>query len=169
MVFSRTTLSDLNTLGADALKAILLATHEELITTQAQLLSRDHEIEHLKLLIAKLQRMQFGRRSEKIERQIEQLELKLEELEVNRGEQAPPPEQPSSSTSTPPVANKPARRPLPPHLPRETKTHEPEQHCCPECGGTLSKLGEVSLAKMSRKFLSTFLRPLRSSATCVRS
>ena len=41
-----------------------------------------NEIEHLKLLIAKLRRMQFGRKSEKLERQIEQLELKLEELET---------------------------------------------------------------------------------------
>ncbi len=46
-----------------------------------QLLSHQSEIEHLKLLIAKLRRMQFGRKSEKLERQIEQLELKLEELE----------------------------------------------------------------------------------------
>ena len=45
------------------------------------MLSRESEIEHLKLLIAKLRRMQFGRKSEKLERQIEQLELKLEELE----------------------------------------------------------------------------------------
>jgi transposase len=31
----------------------------------------------LKLLIAKLQRMQFGRKSEKLARQIEQVELRL--------------------------------------------------------------------------------------------
>jgi transposase len=132
MVATRTTLPDLNTLDADALRAMIVAQHE-------QLLSHQHEIQHLTLLIAKLQRMQFGRKSEKVERQIEQLELKLEELEANRSEQAPPLEQPSP---TPRTAGKPARRPLPPHLPREVKTHEPEQQCCPECGGTLSKLGE---------------------------
>jgi len=37
------------------------------------------------LLIAKLRRMQFGRRSEKLDRQIEQLELRLEELEADEG------------------------------------------------------------------------------------
>jgi transposase len=132
MVATRTTLPDLNTLDGDALRAMIVAQHD-------QLLSHRTEIEHLMLLIAKLQRMQFGRKSEKVERQIEQLELKLEELEANRSEQAPPLEQPSP---TPRTASKPARRPLPPHLPRELKTHEPEQHCCPECGGTLSKLGE---------------------------
>ena len=82
MVAMPTTLPDLNTLDADTLRALLLATHE-------QLLSRDHEIEHLKLLIAKLRRMQFGRKSEKIERQIEQLELQLEDLEANRAESVP--------------------------------------------------------------------------------
>jgi transposase len=132
MVATRTTLPDLNTMDGDALRAMIVAQHD-------QLLSHRTEIEHLMLLIAKLQRMQFGRKSEKVERQIEQLELKLEELEANRSEQVPPLEQPSP---TPRTASKPARRPLPPHLPRELKTHEPEQQCCPECGGTLSKLGE---------------------------
>jgi transposase len=132
MVATPTTLPDLNTLDGDALRAMIVAQHD-------QLLSHRTEIEHLTLLIAKLQRMQFGRRSEKVERQIEQLELKLEELEANRSEQVPPLEQP---LPTPRTAGKPARRPLPPHLPRELKTHEPEQQCCPECGGTLSKLGE---------------------------
>jgi transposase len=133
MVFAHTTLPDLNTLDAGALKALILAQHE-------QLLSRDHEIEHLKLLIAKLRRMQFGRKSEKIERQIEQLELKLEDLEANRDEPAQPPAiEPSSSE--PAIALK-KRRSLPDHLPREIQTHEPEQQSCPECGGTLKKLGE---------------------------
>jgi|GEM_PF-5776865 len=50
---------------------------------------RDQGIEHLKLLIAKLRRMQFGRRSEKVDRQIEQLELRLEDLEANRAERMP--------------------------------------------------------------------------------
>lgn len=39
----------------------------------------------LKLWITKLQRMQFGRKSEKIDRQIEQLELRLEDLQANEG------------------------------------------------------------------------------------
>jgi hypothetical protein len=42
-----------------------------------QLISREREIEHLQLLLAKLHRMQFGRKSEKLQRQIEQLELRL--------------------------------------------------------------------------------------------
>jgi hypothetical protein len=45
----------------DALKALIVAQHDELIATHEQLRSRESEIEHPKLLIAKLRRMQFGR------------------------------------------------------------------------------------------------------------
>jgi hypothetical protein len=78
---SVTTLPDLNLLPAEALKALVLAQYE-------QLLWRESEIEHLKLLIAKLQRMQFGRKSEKLARQIEQLELRLEDLQSRPAESA---------------------------------------------------------------------------------
>ena len=81
MTASPATLPNLDLLDAAGLKALILSQHDELVATQQRLLSRESEIEHLKLLIAKLRRMQFGRKSEKLERQIEQLELKLEELE----------------------------------------------------------------------------------------
>ena len=84
-----------------------------------QLLSREREIEHLKLLLVKLHRMQFGRKSEKLQRQIEQLELRLEELESNRSEkETQPPEPASDPTSATPAPAKPTRRTLPDHLPR---------------------------------------------------
>lgn len=133
MVATPTTLPDLDRLGPDALRALILSQHE-------QLLSRDHEIEHLKLLIARLRRMQFGRRSEKLDRQIEQLELKLEDLETNRAEAAPPVRPASAEASA--ATRKPARRPLPEHLPRQIKTHELKHEACPQCGGELRKLGE---------------------------
>jgi transposase len=128
------TLSDLDTLEPAALKALILSQ-------QLELLSHRSEIEHLKLLIAKLRRMQFGRRSEKIDRQIEQLKLKLEELEASRAEAAPqPPSQPLSSATVAPVPKK--RQSLPEHLPRVTQTHLPAQQSCAGCGGTMKKLGE---------------------------
>ena len=71
---------DLDQLDSEALKALILALREQVFSHQKQLASRDAEIEHLKLLIAKLRRMQFGRSSEKRDHQIEQLELRLEEL-----------------------------------------------------------------------------------------
>jgi hypothetical protein len=59
---------DLDTLQPEALKAIIVSQH-------LQILSNGNRIERLKLLVAKLRRMQFGRRSEKVTQQIEQLEL----------------------------------------------------------------------------------------------
>jgi transposase len=136
-------LPDLNALSAEALRALILAQHEQLLTKDEQLLSREREIEHLKLLLVKLHRMQFGRKSEKLARQIEQLELRLEELESNRSEKERPAPQatplPSSST---PTAAKPTRRALPDHLPRETRRQEPKETFCPQCQGELRKLGE---------------------------
>ena len=73
---------DLSTLDTDALKDLVLSL-------QAQLQSRNTEIENLKLLILKLMRLQFGRKSEKLDRQIEQLELQLEDLEATQAEAAP--------------------------------------------------------------------------------
>src|SRR6267154_1377994 len=60
-------LPDLKVLPADALRALILAQHTQLIVKDEQLQSREREIEHLQLLLAKLHRMQFGRKSEMLE------------------------------------------------------------------------------------------------------
>jgi hypothetical protein len=72
------TLRNLDQLDSEALKALILALHEQVFAHQKQLstrqektlsqreqlASRDAEIEHLKLLIAKLRRMQSAARGE---------------------------------------------------------------------------------------------------------
>jgi len=132
-------LPDLETLDSIALKALILSQHEELLAKDEQLACRNSEIEQLKLLIAKLRRMQFGRKSEKLERQIEQLELRLDELETKRDEQ-----EASAATveATAPTAVKRSRRALPAHLPREERKILPKQEICPDCTGKLKLLGE---------------------------
>ena len=79
------TLPDLSKLDREALQALLLSEHQERIATQEKLLRRETEIEHLKLLLSQLRRMQFGPKSEKLERQIEQLELRLEDYRETTG------------------------------------------------------------------------------------
>ncbi|EFW9817819.1 hypothetical protein E3W79_19840, partial [Shigella sonnei] len=37
------------------------------------------------------------------------------------------------------------RRPLPEHVSREIHHLEPEESCCPECGGELDYSGEISV------------------------
>ena len=125
-------LPDLDALNPNELKALIFSQRE-------QLASRDSEIEHLKLLIARLRRAQFGRKSEKLDREIEQLELRLDELEATQAEKAAPSQAPAA---LPANAAKAARRPLPEHLPREVKKYPPKQTACPDCGGELKPLGE---------------------------
>jgi transposase len=132
---STTALPDLNTLDREALKALVITTHE-------RLLSRESEIEHLKLTIAKLRRMQFGRKSEKLDRQIEQLELRLDELQATQSENQAASQTPAGVAPVANVAAKPARKPLPEHLPREVRKYPPKQNACPDCGGKLNFLGE---------------------------
>ena len=72
-------LPDLDTLDAAALKGMVIRQH-------AQISSHDAEVERLRLIIARLLRLQFGRKSEKIQREIEQLELQLEDLEAGNAE-----------------------------------------------------------------------------------
>jgi transposase len=144
----RAALPDLDTLNPEALKALIVAQHaqilskdEQLLSKEEQLASRDEEIERLKLLIAKLRRMQFGRKSEKLDWQIEQLELKLDELQASRAQQLAGSPAPMAAS----VVNRAAKRgrqPLPAHLPRETHKVLPQQEACPDCGGALKPLGE---------------------------
>ena len=165
-----TALPDLNVLPADALRALILAQHEQLISQDEQLLSREREIEHLKLLLAKLHRMQLGRKSEKLARQIEQLELRLEELESSRSEKEPnPPEPTPIPISSTPAATKPARRALPDHLPRETRRHEPKETICPQCQGELRRLGE-DVAEVLEYVPASFrvIRHVRTKLSCTK-
>jgi transposase len=137
----RATLPDLNTLNPEELKAVILSQHEQLLSKDEQLASRDEEIERLKLLIVKLRRMQFGRKSEKLDWQIEQLELKLDELVASRAQQAAA-SPVSLAASAVNRERRGARHPLPAHLPRETHKILPKQQACPDCGGALKLLGE---------------------------
>src|SRR6202451_471664 len=125
---SQTQLPDLDTLDVQSLKALILA--------------KQAELESLKLLIVKLKRMHFGASSEKYDRDLQQLELRLEHLEANQPAAKPPPTAPATVACKQTAPLKPARRPLPAELPRETETIAPDQEACPECGGVLRQFAE---------------------------
>jgi len=112
---------------------------KQLVVTMRQALAhRDLHIEHLKLLLAKLQRARYGRSSEQLDERINQLELSIEELEAARAQDLPSIESPEQ------VKGKPVRKPLPASLARETVSHPPvpAESSCPSCGGKLRYLGE---------------------------
>jgi len=164
------TLPDLDSLDHAALKAIIVAqvAQRETYTAQHQadtaaLTSHASEIAHLKLLVAKLQRMLFGVKSEKVLHHIEQLELKLEELETESAAEDTEIARPSAQAP----AAKPFRRPLPEHLPREIHTHLPNHEACPGCGGKLRALGE-DVAEMLEYVRACFkvIRHVRPKLSC---
>jgi hypothetical protein len=145
-------LPDLDGLDPETLKALLIAKHNESVEQHKQLRSSSQEIEHLKLVIEKYRRMIFGRKSEKLIRELEQLELRLEELETTQAaDQAAEAEQQSApkpdSTRT---ASRPRRKPLPEDLPREVIMHMPEHESCPCCGGELRQFGEDVSEQLER-------------------
>lgn len=143
-------LADLPT-DPEALRAFALACQSELATATAELEAaklavqlRTLEIEKLKFQIAKLRRMQFGRSSERLTRQIEQLELRLEELEAGEAQEIA---RAAAEDRPLPIreGDRPRRKPLPDHLPRQQIVHEPKHDgacTCPACGGEMARLGE---------------------------
>lgn len=167
LMISALNLPDLDALDPAALKAMILAQRDQ-FKAQHELLSatlnsRAGEIERLLLLVAKLQHMLFGRRSEKVLRQIEQLEFQLEDLQaasaVEEAQVLPSNERPAPA--------KPFRRPLPEHLPREVHTHMPNHDACPDCGGRLRELGQ-DVAEMLEYVRASFkvLRHVRPKLSC---
>ena len=150
----------------ESLRALVIAQRAALEAAHVTLLSRDVEIEKLKIELARLKRLRYGRSSEQLDRQIAQLELTLEELEASEAQlPARPIEARPDSLAAPPV-----RRPLPQHLARETITHEPKSCACPECGGSLRSLGEdvaETLEYVPGRFrVMRHVRPKYSCAAC---
>ncbi len=114
-----------------------VARQESVLAEQEELLeSRETELERLRLLLVQLKRLKFGRSSEK--RDPDQLFLAFEAIEEEIAA--------LEAKGVPPAvrgpATKPARRPLPGHLPREVVRHVPEDRACPACGGVLHEIGE---------------------------
>ncbi|MFX4778134.1 IS66 family transposase, partial [Acinetobacter baumannii] len=84
--------------------------------------------------IKKLQRMQFGRRSERLDP--DQLALGLEDLDADIGRI-----EESSPVIVKPVGDAPHRKPLPDHLPREEVMLDISGDACPDCNGPLHGIG----------------------------
>lgn len=129
---------------------MLAARTAELAAAKTGLIAKTLEAEKLKAQLAKLRRLKFGVRSERIEREIEQFELALEEIEAATAEIAAPTAA-TNEAETPeaspvpdgsPATDKRQRRQLPPGLARHDIVHAPTK-VCKACGGTeLRPVGE---------------------------
>jgi transposase len=110
-----------------------------------KLADREREIDHLQAQLEKLRRMNFGNRSEKVSRRIAQMEADLKALQKESDEitgrvDDPEVQRPLRQTRT--------RKPFPESLPRDEKRLLPTASCCPDCGGSLSYLGEDSAEQL---------------------
>jgi transposase len=112
----------------------------------AELRARELVIEQMKYTIAKLKHERFGQSSER-SAVLEQLELRLVDMEEDAAQAEAAAQLAAAAAASAKITvaaferRKPARRPLPEHLPRERVVY-PSPSACPCCGGVLRKLGE---------------------------
>ena len=125
------------------LKSMLRAERAARLAAEAEAQARTLLIEKLKLTIKKLRHEQFGQSSERGVL-LDQLELQLAELEENAAQAETTAELAAADKVAVPSfeRRRPARRPLPEHLPRERLVY-PVPATCPCCGDSrLRKIGE---------------------------
>lgn len=121
------------------LKAVLPAERAARLPAEAEAQARTLLIEKLKLTIKKLRHEQFGQSSE----QALLVELQLADPEENAAQAEPTAQMAAGKIAVPSFERRrPARRPLPEHLPRERLVY-PVPAICPYCGDSrLRKIGE---------------------------
>ena len=158
------TREEFSSLSRDDLVALLLSASSSVLSLKME---RDDykekldrtcaERDRLRAIIIKLERHQFGRRSERLSP--DQLQLALEDLdqalaaidakaggtEDEAKEEKPAREK--GKAATPRNAN---RGSLPEHLPREHRFIEPEEKACPCCNGALHVIGEEVTEQLDR-------------------
>ena len=136
-----------------------IAQHEaQALTQQRAIVYKDAKIQALTAEVARLRRVQFDARSEKMDPQqralfdeamaadIAAVETELEGLQ-SEGEKTPASPRKKSQ-----------RRPLPPELPRIETRHEPESCTCGACGADLVQINEHVSEKLDCKPLEFFVR-----------
>ena len=127
-----------------ALKAALAASEARAAAAEAKASDAEAQVAALTLMIEKLRRALYGRRSERSERLLGQLELALDELTASATEDELAAEKAAAASTGVKgfVRRKPSRKPFPDHLPRE-RVVVPAPTACECCGSDrLSKVGE---------------------------
>ncbi len=122
---------------------MLLSERAARLAAESEAKFRALLIEKLKYTIAKLRHARFGQSSER-SGLLEQLEFELADLEEDASAAEAAAQMAATSAKVEIRSferRKPARRPLPQHLPRERIVY-PVPAACPCCGGALHKIGE---------------------------
>jgi transposase len=124
-----------------ALHAMLVAAWAERDAERAEKAQLAAQNDRLRHLIRQLQRLQFGRRSEKLDP--DQLNLGLEDVEQAVAETEAQQEKVDPAFKRARAeTRRAARGSLPEHLPRVEIVIEPETTACACCGGAMQVIGE---------------------------
>ena len=124
-----------------ALRAMLLAARAERDAERAEKVQLATQNDRLRHLIRQLQRLQFGRRSEKLDP--DQLNLGLEDVEqAIAATQAQQEKADPAFKRARAETRRTGRGSLPEHLRRVEIVIEPENTACPCCGGAMQMIGE---------------------------
>lgn len=165
------------------LHALIVAKDAELAAAKEGLKVKVLELEKLKIELARLKRMKFGRSSERLDREIKQTELLIEDLEAETagdqkvddlapagtGPQADDAEtsKPSDAKAATPASRGPRR--FPDHLPRKPVVHDPGDTCT-ACGGDLRTVGQAETEVLTyvpgRFEVIQHIRPAKSCRCC---
>jgi len=131
----------------ETLKAMVIAARVKALNAEAEAYALTLQVEKMKFEIARLRHEQYGQSAER-GTLLEQLELQLADLEETASESEAAAQIAAAAAARANITvqaferKKPARRPLPDHLPRERIVY-PGPTACPCCGGTnLRKIGE---------------------------
>ena len=136
-------MTDPQTLPEDiaALRALVLTAWAERDAERAETARLADQNDRLRQLIRQLQRLRFGRSSEKLDP--DQLNLALEDLEQAVAETQAEQERADPALRKARAEKRRAERgSLPEHLPRIEIVIEPEDTACPCCGGAMHVIGE---------------------------
>lgn len=127
----------------EQLKALLVAQRVLIQRLSGEITGYGREIDALQWLVAKLQRMLFGRSSdknlEKIEKKIAQVEKRTTELQDKHDTVQSQLSSMAGDTAQENVVT-PGRKPLSTTLPRERRGFPPQEAAYPACSGRLKTL-----------------------------
>ena len=145
--------SELSDISREELIALLVDASRQRDDYKGKLVRSHLERDKLLAIIAKLQRHQFGRRSERLS--ADQLQLALDDLAqtlaaIEAKDEAEPSSQDAKPDPKPKAPRNNNRGALPEHLPREHRFIEPEEKVCPCCNGALHVIGEDVTEQLDR-------------------
>ena len=143
---------------ADVLRAMVLDQMAIVAKREQTIQQRDSHIEALTFEIARLRRVQYAARSERMDATQRSLFDETVAADIAAAEAQLEALKRESTLPPSPARQAPKRQPLPAELPRVTTVHEPACTGCAQCGGELVRIGEHVRERLACKPIEFFVR-----------